>query len=283
MFNLIFFQSVPITQLGKAIGHYWWNRNYMQTHWNFPSHRMRKHKSRITCAKEGPCVLSAIDFSSLDWVLIAPVCPLISEKVYSLLSSKSSSLLCCPLFLGKISIDATLQEFLGIRDLLIIYDLRTYQLKSHGRKWDSITLKENQVLLSCRSEAWHSKTASFSVQILLCHSKNKVKIAHQKFDSIFLHYSKEEMPLSYLRRKSRGCPSRFDLLSHQAALLATCLGLPQRSPAASPPCTRTCPTSSCRDTAPQPPSTELGIKNMCQPLQEFFCCVYAITWFQYQS
>lgn len=39
----------------------------MQTHWNFPSHRMRKHCSRITC------VLSATDFSSLNLVLIAPV------------------------------------------------------------------------------------------------------------------------------------------------------------------------------------------------------------------
>lgn len=78
--------------------------------------------------------MSAIDFSYLDWVLIAPVCPLISEKVYFSLSRESFSLLCCPLFLGKMPIDAALQEFLGIRDLLIIYELHIYELKSHGRK-----------------------------------------------------------------------------------------------------------------------------------------------------
>lgn len=106
----------------------------MQRHWNFLSHGMRKCYGRITCAEDEPYVLSAIDFSSLDWVLIAPVCPLISEKVYFSLSRESFSLLCCPLFLGKVPIDATLQEFLGIRDLLIIYDLHIYQLKSHGSK-----------------------------------------------------------------------------------------------------------------------------------------------------
>lgn len=101
MFSLIFFHSISIRQLGKGIGHCWWKRINMQMHWNFPSHRMTKCYSRIICAKKEPCVLSAIDFSSLDWVLIAPLCPLIREKVYFSLSRESFSLLCCPLFLPK--------------------------------------------------------------------------------------------------------------------------------------------------------------------------------------
>lgn len=85
------------------------------------------------------------------------------------------------------------------------------------------------------------------------------------------------------KKKKKELLLRIWSSSDQAALLAACLGLPQRNTTASPPCIRNCPTSSCRDTAPQPPRAEMGIKNMLRPLQEVFCFEYTVTSFQYKS
>lgn len=75
-------QHLLIICLEKTIRLHWWKRIHMETHWNFPSHKMRKHYSRITYSKGESCILSVIDFSSLNLVLIAFVHWLLEESVF---------------------------------------------------------------------------------------------------------------------------------------------------------------------------------------------------------